>query len=505
MPNFTVSTDVDSFMQGADFAAMRTSLGVTAETDAREDADNRRAFKGGVYFDGSVVSRAVITDLKLNEISATNFTLFFKGTVDDVSITNRYGNLLGSVRGVGTYVAGKFGLGYNNLNGGQVAFISQTGATTTVKTSNVSCSLHTPFEIACTVNPTTGQVVIYKDGAQVLDETVSGMDLSSTAPCLIFGNQSAADPTIYAHPTGTASDVAILNTALTSTQAAEIYRDGMQPWLAANPEYRRGYASNLTNTWSLGSSNTDFLSNTSSASQITATANSSAGSSGARLLYIFDNYAAEVGSTITATFNVTSITGSVDIKYSLNPSAPSSSGPPVSISSTGPFTYSHTIANKAYGLVAIFGADDAIDATLTLLTVSGALANLPLDDDSRQLKDISGNRNDATASETGVNHLIQKDTHSFRDDNADGTGGSYLIANSDILAENEVITGVTMDGRFYAATEAQDLTKRRIKLVTSGSHIEIKRSDGTTDDAANVTTHPASTTDFAVNVLTQRI
>ena len=104
-----------------------------------------------------------------------------------------------------------------------------------------------------------------------------------------------------------------------------------------------------------------------------------------------------------------------------------------------------------------------------------------------------------------MTHLSQKDPQSFRDDHADGTGGSYLIANSDILAENEVITGVTMDGRFYAATEAQDLTKRRIKLVTSGSHIEVKRSDGTNDYASNVKTHPASTTEFAVNVLTQRI
>jgi hypothetical protein len=49
----------------------------------------------------------------------------------------------------------------------------------------------------------------------------------------------------------------------------------------------QGFTSDLTNTWSLGNSNTDFLSNTSSANQITATANSSAGTAGARLIYSF--------------------------------------------------------------------------------------------------------------------------------------------------------------------------------------------------------------------------
>jgi hypothetical protein len=153
---------------------------------------------------------------------------------------------------------------------------------------------------------------------------------------------------------------------------------------------------------------------------------------------------------------------------------------------------------------------EAIEANLAKRYIihnvnKGSLATLPLDDDCRQLKDISGNRNDATASESGVTHLKQKDLHSFRDDHADGTGGSYLIANADILAENEVITGVTVAGRFYAASGAQDLTKRRIKLVTNGSNVEVKRSDGFADDTAIVTSTPSDTADFAVSVLTQRI
>ena len=62
-----------------------------------------------------------------------------------------------------------------------------------------------------------------------------------------------------------------------------------------------------------------------------------------------------------------------------------------------------------------------------------------------------------------------------------------------------------MDGRFYAASGDQDLTKRRIKLVTNGSDLEVKRSNGSADDTAIITATPSDTADFAISVLTQRI
>ena len=81
------------------------------------------------------------------------------------------------------------------------------------------------------------------------------------------------------------------------------------------------------------------------------------------IVYIFDNYIAEVGSTITATFNVTSIAGGVTIKYMASPHpSTAAGGNAFLINGTGAFTYSHTITSKAYGIVAIFGADDAINA-----------------------------------------------------------------------------------------------------------------------------------------------
>jgi hypothetical protein len=469
-----------------DLKADATAL--TTETNARIDADNRREFAGGVYLDGATttfiqnkatlgngINFSVAGSFVSNDTTSTDF--IFRQNNSNPAIDLRIDN--------------------GNL---ELTFRSSSSTFVRASTSILQNKFYT-FLVVCDYS---NLAYLYVNGNLADTVTVSSLStpIVSVANELFFGKHGGATfPWI-----GKLSDVAIFNTALTATQAAELYQQGLQPWLAANPEYRRGYASNLTNTWSLGNANTDFSSNTSSANQITATANSSAGSSGARLLYSFDNYVAEVGSTITATFDVTSITGGVTIKYMSSPfPSTASAGDTLLINSTGTFTYSQTITSKAYGLIAIFGADEAIDAELTSLTVSGSLATLPLDDDCRQLKDISGNRNDATASESGVTHLKQKDLHAFRDDNADGTGGSYLIANADIIAENEVITGVTVDGRFYAASGDQDLTKRRIKLQDHGSHVDVKRSNGTTDDSAIAVTNPSDGTDFAISVLTQRI
>jgi hypothetical protein len=323
----------------------------------------------------------------------------------------------------------------------------------------------------------------------------------------------------------TASDVAILNTALTSTQAAEIYRDGLQPWLAANPEYRQAedrYVSDFSAgtdgfVFPTGGTLSGNIDNIGGQNDVLSfTVDSSTTNHRFYRSSVFNKgYIYRVRCRI---YNPSSNSFIQYVKLSSGANESESGYIALQTDAWQQIDYvsasAHINTNNRIYIEAdnnnqpgpgTGNGTDVIYIKDVEITQLGALANLPLDDDSRQLKDISGNRNDATASEAGVNHLIQKDTHSFRDDHADGTGGSYLIANADILAENEVITGVTMDGRFYAATEAQDLTKRRIKLVTSGSHIEVKRSDGTTDDAANVTTHPASTTDFAVNVLTQRI
>jgi len=286
----------------------------------------------------------------------------------------------------------------------------------------------------------------------------------------------------------TSSDFAIFNTALTATQASELYQQGLQPWLAANHEYRRG--GDVFNYNDLQSNWVDGLNGSSITSSTTFTTD------GTNNSYIEYNNALEYGKKYYVTLSGSVTAGQIEIQ--------SQTG---SVLASGFGTFQITSTSTSLKIV----NDSASTNTITEISfvLVGSIVTLPLDDDCRQLKDISGNRNDAMANESGVvqgfRHLKQKDLHSFRDDHADGTGGSYLIENADILPENEVITGVSVGGRFYAASGAQDLTKRRIKLITTGSNVEVKRSDGSADDTAIVTSTPTDTADFAISVLTQRI
>ena len=298
--------------------------------------------------------------------------------------------------------------------------------------------------------------------------------------------------------TGTLSDFAIFNTALTATQASELYQQGLQPWLAANPEYRRGQ--DITNATFTNHAGTYETFSGSSSSGFTATNTANDGSARSNLTISTP----QIGDKFRINYNLTLNSGS-GIKFILATSTGVSMNS-VNVTNSGTGSIELTSSNSDIATLRI-NAIGNVDFVVSDIEITrlGSLATLPLDDDCRQLKDISGNRNDATASGSGVTHLKQKDLHAFRDDHADGTGGSYLIANADIIAENEIITGVTVDGRFYAASGAQDLTKRRIKLQDHGSHVDVMRSNGTTDDSAIAVTNPIDGTDFAISVLTQRI
>jgi hypothetical protein len=517
MPNFTVSTDVDSFMQGADFAAMRTSLGVKSEADT-EAAGNRRAFSGGVVTNLKGTADDMLSQ-PMPSIGTGDFTLYWEGKKQTQG-GNFAKSLFRGLNGISD-----FSIKIDITSGGSYVSGAVTFDFTTGSKATILCGAGY-FDSDATFKFTfdrDGVASVYKNGELGGTVDISGnsnIDLDFTV-AEWFNTQ---------HVDWIGRGLAILNTALTSTQAAEIYRDGLQPWLAANPAYRKAEDNIIPSNDALAvgaadGANLNFATTVNSA--ITAVSGARTGGAGSNIANIAvvstgaQNASYLIGKTLAAGHSV--LVPSIWIKYtgtytSFNLRLTTISGNvrsnlvDLNFTSAGVWQeFSNLVLTATDSvdriMITAFGgtAGDSIDIDDFNLGIVGALANLPLDDDSRQLKDVSGNRNDATASEAGVNHLIQQNTHSFRDDHADGTGGSYLIANADILAENEVITGVTMDGRFYAATEAQDLTKRRIKLVTSGSHIEVKRSNGTTDDAANVTTHPASTTDFAVNVLTQRI
>jgi hypothetical protein len=506
------SKPVSTAQQAAiDLKADITAL--TAETDERKAADNRRAFSGGVATNLKGTADDMLSQ-PMPSIGTGDFTLYWEGKK-----LTQGGNFAKSLFR-GTNGINDFSIKIDITSGGSYSSGAVTFDFVSGSKSTIYCGAGY-FESDATFKFTfdrDGVASVYKNGELGGTVDISGnsnIDLDFTV-AEWFNTQ---------HVDWIGRGLAILNTALTSTQAAEIYRDGLQPWLAANPEYRKAeevYVSDFSAgtdgfvfpTGGTLSGNIDNIGGQNDVLSFTVDS-STTNHRFYRSSVFKKGYIYRVRCRI---YNPSSNSFIQYVKLSSGANESESGYIALQTDAWQQIDYvsasAHINTNNRIYIEAdnnnqpgpgTGNGTDVIYIKDVEITQVGALANLPLDDDSRQLKDISGNRNDATASEAGVNHLIRKDTHSFRDDHADGTGGSYLIANADILAENEVITGVTMDGRFYAATEAQDLTKRRIKLVTSGSHIEIKRSNGTTDDAANVTTHPASTTDFAVNVLTQRI
>jgi len=477
-----------------DLKADATAL--TTETNARVDADNRREFAGGVYLVESTITSSLNYNLGINtftilgyfsaDYDSTNNGLFHKGVS-----TNGLIELRQSSASVLRFIWRK---GSNNFHW-EFNFNSD----------NTSKLLQITFDPKNDSAPT-----VYVNGnTETISSVVGSYSYDSTYNDtnydFVLGSRDAnVDKFI-----GSISDFAIFNTALTATQAAELYQQGLQPWLAANPEYRRGqdvYASDFsagTDGWSLlsGDETSTFTHSTNKVVlEVTATGTNSNRPVINRSGIIENNQPY----LISFSYNVISGTcifngyfdgGAVDTSHQ------------ETLSGNGVKTFEFLRSSGPSQLAFYFDSSnlfnlEIIDIEITQL---GSLATLPLKDDCRQLKDISGNRNDATASESGVTHLKQANQHSFRDDNADGTGGSYLIANADILAENEVITGVTVDGRFYSASGDQDLTKRRIKLQDNGWEVDIKRSNGTTDDAPIAITNPSDGTDFAITVLTQRI
>ena len=486
LSNVDNTSDADKPVSTAQQTALDLKADATAlttETNARIDADNRREFAGGVRFEdvsGASIVLGSSTDFKLDG-EVLSFSFNFVGATMRFGKGGNLSGWLASISPVGSVfimrqagsILDYYRISFDDIPEGSVVLIIDcTDIANPVVELIVNGSV-----IGSTV--TIAQTGVYGDATSLLN----------------FGQYG----NLGFYSSASLGKLAIFNTALTATQASELYQQGLQPWLAANPEYRR--AQEVTNATFTNIGGTYDTFSGSSSSGFTATNTASDG----RALSNLTISTPQVGDKFRINYNLTLNSGS-GITFLLATSTGSSASNSINVnaSGTGSIELTSTKLDIATLRINAIGNVDLVLSDIEI-TQLGSLATLPLDDDCRQLKDISGNRNDATASQSGVTHLKQKDLHSFRDDNADGTGGSYLIANADILAENEVITGVTVDGRFYAASGAQDLTKRRIKLQDHGSHVDVKRSNGTTDDAAIAVTNPSDGTDFAITVLTQRV
>lgn len=105
----------------------------------------------------------------------------------------------------------------------------------------------------------------------------------------------------------------------------------------------------------------------------------------------------------------------------------------------------------------------------------GCIASLPLDEGvGRQLRDVSMNGYHALASETGVAHLLPDSDGSIDVSDVDASSRVALLEDSDILPENAVIyaASVRINDEWYSvnphSTAQQVRTKRSIEVSATG-------------------------------------
>ena len=375
-----------------------------------------------------------------------------------------------------------------------------------------------------------GDATLYVNG--VANGTV---DISSESALDIgSGNTNAGRLATFVETT-TITEHAVLNTALTETDAKFIADYGYSAWLAENPEYARGEVDGGTYTSDF-SAGADGFGNISSTT-VTGNVDSIGGeddvlsverttSSGVSTFRKDISGVYNQGDVyrITADYYIPSGNSNVDgvqWRYNggsttVNPSGTAESTVTVSATDTwetlsvfwtqsesAPANEDRLIIYPADGsVVSITGGNtDLVYVKNVKVTRLGTLAHLPMDEGNRDLKDTTPNRNDALLSETGATHLIPRERGSLRADNVDATGGAYLLEASDIINPDTAVTGVIVDGVYHAASGAQTETYRRIRLVTSGSDVLVQRSDGSTHETIATTT-PSDTTDFNISVQT---
>jgi len=494
MPNFTVSTPIDTFMQSANKAEMLENTGAAA-------ADARREFAGGVRFEDVSGANVILG-------SSTDFNLDGKVlsfSFDFVGATMRFGK--------------------GGSSGGWLAGISPVGSVFIMRQAGSSSDYYrisfdeipegsVVLTMDCTdiANPVVGLIV----NGSVIGSTVTTAQTGvygDSASTLTFGQYG----NLGFYSSASLSKLTIFNTALTAAQALSLYELGAQGFLAENPELAWG---GEVSTFSF-----DTLPNV--GGNVTGTLNTVDQQEGTGCLsftgvglssafadnvHITDSLVGiPLNGNVLVKAKVKRVGGDSLSSLSCRQIGQSGDGvaPPYQVADTNwtdvEFRFkktsisSTTIERVAYSGTS--GVEWLIDAQEVIHL--GALAHLPLTDDCRQLKDIGPNRYDAIASATGVTHMKQAERHSFRDDTATGTGSPYLVAAADILAANEVVTGVIVDGDYYSATGTQTDSYRRIQLVINGSHILVRRSNGTLVDTI-ATTSPASTTAFSITVLTSR-
>lgn len=449
----------------AHLAATNNPHNVTKEQLGVSELTNPKAFAGGVSFDST--GNGEIDSLSLGNIEGRKVTLAF-----NIKLNASFGQdviFSKGGRANGGYFVGIF-------NDGKLQFLSkQDGSFSTcvdVKFGPV-LSGDKWYDIKLIIdNVSTLKLTLIIDGlveVEGLEPAVSGTYGDDNINKAYLCSRDNGSLNYY----GSIKDFAFFNRALSATEAADLYNQGVQGWLAANPE----------NKWATGpesfdnpSGNSDFSSTPTDWSAVGATASATINSGQLDIVTNDDaqrvvlkspaesavDFANHVGEYVTITCDVANFSTSGGLLHIWMGSTSSANYRLGEISGNGQVVFTHKIVSGVTSELQIRqSGSGGFNLSIDNLRIEyvGALAVLPMDEGvGFQLHDLSPNHFDALLSATGFEHLKPKREGFIRDFAVDayngGAGNVQLVSSSRDILPDGVVIGKGVFGNVGASSVA---------------------------------------------------
>lgn len=341
----------------------------------------------------------------------------------------------------------------------------------------------------------SGNFYIYVDG-ELRGSRTSG-DAGGTVGYGAIGNSRLNSP--LREWDGVISDFALFNTDLTAAQVADLATLGLEGFRAKYPElgtgvYIEGSGFSFNQASDAGSA---------SASRFNFTSSSTFG----RQAISTSGTSVKTGDTVKVTLSNVTLPAS-DCEIEIRTSAGSFASNRIVITGNGDYLLVPTAdLNNFQITVRTNSSGDTFDGEVDSIDILGSVAAYTLNEGiGRQIRDISGNANDALLSLTGFEHLATKDEGRVRVKAADASSAAYMIQAADIIPEDCVVTEIVAEERLVATTNsAQTLNDNRIRLNPSGSDLQMQRSDGSNHQTLGTVTAPTSLSDVDVDITYRKV
>jgi hypothetical protein len=554
MADVTVTSDVHTFMQSANQAAMRTNIG--AGTIATQNANNvsitggsitgitdlaiadggtgagtaaaartnlevysdaevdakvaTKAVAGGIEFDGLTTSYVEIPATSIGNIFTNEGSFSFYAKIDDISLNQA---IFDCRNGSGV---GGFGIFYRDDQ--KIRFVHETSGTVLMGEATTTINEGEWFHCVITHDGTvdSSAPIFFINGVQLVTSafTTASGTIGTVPPSVgRFGEVVTGSP---GGILGSIKNALFFNRALSAAEVTDLYESGTvavaDRWGNPTPVYESDFTVNEDGWVSINgatvSANTG--NNTLEITQTTGNSGAVQGLFIGKQIQRIEWSAKRVsGDSAPLTCQLRSSGGSTVLTNIAKSSNVTWNGSlyTFSVLDTEESYWVEFIASSEIDSLFLRLQDTPLVATTfqvsdIKITQVGCIADLPLDEGiGYQFHDRSSNHFDALASTTGVTHLVPKQTGKVRVKAANASSAMYMLRADSILPTDSIISNVLSEQRYVDLTNsAQTLDDYRIRLNPSGSDLQIQRSDGSNHATLGTVTAPSSLSNVDVEV-----